>query len=250
MTQRKLIAAIACRNKGTRLYGKPLQNIDITGKVTILDTIIRCLQKLGVIDEIILGIAEGVDNLVFITYAEERGLRYVVGSEADVLSRLIACGELGGATDIFRITSESPFLYHEPVADCWKKYREQELDALFMDEIIDGCGFEIISLAALRTAHEKGQDIHKDACSLYIRENKQDFRVVKEIPPPHLVRRDLRLTVDYPEDLVVCRALYKAFIKDAPLFNISSMVTFLDAHPELKALTLPFAEAGYASMYK
>ena len=26
---RKLVAALACRNKGSRLYGKPLQNLDI-----------------------------------------------------------------------------------------------------------------------------------------------------------------------------------------------------------------------------
>ena len=27
--RRKLVAAIACRNQGSRLYGKPIQNLDI-----------------------------------------------------------------------------------------------------------------------------------------------------------------------------------------------------------------------------
>ncbi len=29
---RKLVACLACRNEGTRLYGKPLQNLDVKKK--------------------------------------------------------------------------------------------------------------------------------------------------------------------------------------------------------------------------
>ena len=32
---RKLVACLACRNEGTRLYGKPLQNLDIKKNITI-----------------------------------------------------------------------------------------------------------------------------------------------------------------------------------------------------------------------
>jgi spore coat polysaccharide biosynthesis protein SpsF len=249
--KRRLIAALACRNQGSRLYGKPLQNLDVTNKITILDNIIDCLKAINVVDEIILGISTGIENEVFKRYAQEHGLRFIIGDEDDVLSRLIQCGEQGDATDIFRVTSESPFLYHEPVALCWKKYQDEKLDALFMDEIIDGCGFEIISLAALKMSHEKGNERHRsELCTLYVRENKKLFRIGKELPPAHLIRKDLRLTVDNPEDLAVCRALYLYFKKDAPLFNLSAMVNYLDEHPMLKELILPFTEEGYALMNK
>ena len=39
---RKLTVALACRNTGSRLYGKPLQNLDIDNGITILDQIINC----------------------------------------------------------------------------------------------------------------------------------------------------------------------------------------------------------------
>ena len=109
--KRRLVAAIACRNQGARLYGKPLQNLDVEHSVRILDTIIDCLRTLPCIDEIVLGISEGVENEVFKRVAEEKGLRYVVGDQIDVLARLVACGQLAGATDMFGVTSESPFLY-------------------------------------------------------------------------------------------------------------------------------------------
>ena len=30
--KKKLVAALACRNQGTRLYGKPVQNLDIESR--------------------------------------------------------------------------------------------------------------------------------------------------------------------------------------------------------------------------
>lgn len=247
--KRRLVAAIACRNQGSRLYGKPLQNLDVDSGVRIIDNIISCLQNLEIIDEIILGISEGEENEVFKRVASEKGLRYIVGDETDVLSRLIACGELGEATDIFRVTSESPFLFHNQIPDLWEKYQSENLDALFMDEIIDGAGFEIIKLEALKISHHNGHSRHRsELCTLYIRENANQFKILKVFPPENLIRKDLRLTVDNPEDLVVCRRLYNFFKAEAPMFSLDAMVVYLDKNRHLKDLLEPFTEAGYATM--
>ena len=193
--QRRLVAAIACRNQGSRLYGKPLQNLDVEHGISILDNIIACLRTIDSVDEIVLGISAGVENEVFKSIAEEKGIRYVVGDEIDVLSRLVKCGQLAGATDIFRVTSESPFLYFDPVEDLWRQHQEENADATFLDDVIDGCGFEIISLKALEESHDKGDKNHRsELCTLYIREHNQNFRIVRSNPPAELIRKDLRLT--------------------------------------------------------
>jgi len=249
--KRRLVAAIACRNQGSRLFGKPLQNLDVENGVRILDNVIGCLQTISCIDEIVLGISTGIENEVFKRVAEEKGIRYVTGDEHDVLSRLISCGQLAGATDIFRVTSESPFLYYEPVEDLWGKHQAAGLDATFLDEIIDGSGFEIISLKALEISHANGEKRHRsELCTLYIRENIGDFKVEKILPPKELIRKDLRLTVDNPEDLAVCRTLYVQHKHQAPRISVSDLVRYFDAHPSLKELIAPFSEAGYATMYK
>jgi len=248
---RTLVAAIACRNQGTRLYGKPLQNLDIENNIRILDNIISCIQTIDCIDEIVLGISEGCDNEVFKTFAEEKGLRYVMGDETDVLSRLISCGELAQATDIFRITSESPFLYFEPVESLWLRHQNEKADATFMDDIVDGCGFEIISLRALQQSHSLGENKHRsELCTLYIRENQHDFTIIKADSPQTLIRKDLRLTVDYPEDLVVCRAIYNEFLNQAPRIKVTDIVEFLDKNTQLIKMVLPYTEAGYSTMYQ
>lgn len=247
---RKLVAALACRNQGTRLYGKPIQNLDIEKGITILDNILDCLNSIEEIDEVILGISEGDENLVFRTEAEKRGLRYVIGSEQDVLKRLIDCGKLGEATDIFRVTSESPFVSFAKVKALWRQYCDEGLDALFLDNIVDGCGFEIISQSALERSHNEGESRHRsELCTLFIRENLEKFKVAKVEAEPEFYRTDLRLTVDNPEDLVICRAIYKFFQEQAPRINLRDIITFLDKNPELISLTAPFTEVGYQTMY-
>lgn len=246
---RRLVAAIACRNQGSRLYAKPLQNLDVERGIRILDNILACLQSIPSIDEIVLGISEGLENDVFKDIAETKGIQFVVGDQRDVLSRLIQCGERANATDIFRITSESPFLYFEPAEEVWARHLRDGADATFLWNIIDGCGFEIYTLDALRTSHARGSERHRsELCSLYVREHPDEFRVLRVEAPPELARKDIRLTVDYPEDLVVCRAAYGALRKLAPRIPVAEIVRFLDAHPRLLELVAPYTEAGYATM--
>ena len=76
---RKLVAAVACRNQGTRLYAKPLQNLDIENSVTILDNVVACLKSVPVIDEICLGIAASEENIAFTKFADQNGLPHITG---------------------------------------------------------------------------------------------------------------------------------------------------------------------------
>ena len=246
---RRLVAALACRNQGSRLYGKPLQNLDVDHGIRILDNIIGCLRSIPCIDEIVLGISEGGENDVFRTVAAEKGLPCIVGDQKDVLQRLIHCGELAGATDIFRVTTESPFLYFEPVEEFWHRHQAEVSDATFIWDIIDGAGFEIYTLDALRTSHVRGESKHRsELCSLYLREHPDEFKVLKIDAPDALRRKDIRLTVDYPEDLVVCREAYMALRAQAPRIRVPDVVRYLDQHPRLLALLAPYTESGYATM--
>ena len=78
------------------------------------------------------------------------------------------------------VTSESPFLYHQAVEKTWEQHCVQNNDATFFDDIIDGCGFELIKLSALKKSHQLGNKKHRsELCTLYIREHLNDFKVEK-----------------------------------------------------------------------
>lgn len=248
--EKKLVAAIACRNHGSRLYAKPLQNLCVKDNISILDNIIDCLKTIKSISSIVLGVSEGIENEIFLRYATEKGIHSIVGDQTDVLHRLIKCGQLLDASDVFRITSESPFLNFDKIEEGWLLHNSKSADATFLDDIVDGCNYEIISLNALIKSHQEGNEKHRsEFCSLYIRENIKDFNIQKLKVNTNLIRKDLRLTVDNPEDLVICRKIFGEFKKLAPRIPISKIIKFLDENPDLIKLTSPFAEEGYKTMY-
>jgi len=250
---RNLIAVVACRNNGKRLYGKPLQNLDIDSGWTILDQVINNLKSLKIISEVVLAISEGEANFDFITYAIKNNLTYVTGDEHDVLSRLILGLNKVNGTDLFRVTSESPFLYLDAVNKAWAEHLDNNNDATFLDNIIDGCNFEIVTTKALKISWDKGNSNHRsEGVTSYIREFPEQFKLSILNPPDELLRKDIRLTVDYPEDLIVCREIYKEFKNELinSNYSIGEFINLIDSNKFLYKLIQPFVLDGYSKMYK
>jgi spore coat polysaccharide biosynthesis protein SpsF len=238
---RRLVAALACRANGSRLYGKPLQILG--GDVTILAQIVAAIRTYPIIGEIVLGISEGVANLTFIDAAHALGCRYILGDPKDVLSRLVACGRLGAATDVFRVTTECPFFDDSMLDEAWRRHVAEGNDITVLDHVPEGAGFEIYTLAALERSHREGLDGDRtEFCSNYARFNQALFNVRILRPAPECARLDLRLTVDYPEDLVLCRAVYNEFKARAPRIPLADIVGFLDRRPDLKKLVTPYVD--------
>ena len=138
---RKLIACLACRNQGTRLYGKPLQNLDIEGRLSVLEYMINSIQNYDAVTDIVLGISEGSHNIAFQDFAKKNNVNFILGNEEDVLQRLIQCCEKVNGTDIFRLTSESPFTYFEAISDAWDQHVNGGFDLTALDQLPDGSGF-------------------------------------------------------------------------------------------------------------
>jgi spore coat polysaccharide biosynthesis protein SpsF len=241
--KKKLVAVLACRNTGSRLFGKPLQNLDVKRKYTIIDNLINCLKSFKFIDDICLGISFGNANKIFIDYAKKKKLKYILGDEIDVLSRLIKGGKKCKASDILRVTSECPFLFYEKLILAWKLHKKNNNDFTTIDNVIDGIGFEIINLKALEFSHKNGKKKHRsEFCTLFIRENLKFFKCENLSVNKKFYRKDLRLTVDNPEDLILCRELYKRFKNQAPKIRIDNIIQYLDENKKLIKLTQKFTE--------
>jgi spore coat polysaccharide biosynthesis protein SpsF len=234
-----LVAALACRNEGSRLFGKPLQRLDT--ETTILDQILNAVSKFPVIEDVCLGISEDSANLIFETHAKERGLPYIVGSRTDVLERLIQCGRHVGATDVFRVTTECPFFHYEKLMPAWNLHVSSNADITVCDYLPDGLGFEIYTMEALARSHREGTDADRsEYFSNFARRNRDLFKTNVLMPDEQLKRLDLRLTVDNPEDLIVCRAVFQALIDYVPLIPLSRIIDYLDNHSELQNLVARF----------
>jgi N,N'-diacetyllegionaminate synthase len=231
----RVVATLACRAGGSRLYGKPVQRI---GDRTILEYLVARLASVSRIDQIVLAISEGVENELFIEYADKLGLEYIIGSEVDVQERLIIAGEHAHADLLLRSTTESPFVYTDNIEDLIERHIKEKADISVTEGLPDGSYCEIITLSSLKDAHERGEPRHRsELCTLYMFEHPERYKHLTVQAPPKVCRaKDIRLTVDYPEDLIVCRRIAEELGKSGPLFSLEAVVDFLDAHPQLNAV--------------
>ena len=230
----RFVATLACRNRSTRLYAKPLQ---LLGHQTILEHLVERIRRIKRLDQILLAISDGEENRVYIEYANRLGLEYVFGDEKDMQGRLILAGDKAQASVILRITTECPFPYVENIEALLDRHLAENADLTVCEGLPEGTYSEIISLAALKRAHEEGEDRHRSEYStLYLCEHPEKFRLLRVTAPPHLHRPDIRLTVDYPEDLIVCRALVEALGQGGRYFALEEIIAHMDAHPALKAV--------------
>lgn len=234
-TRPRLVATLACRAASSRLYGKPVQRI---GDRTILEYLVARLQSVPRVDQIVLAISEGTENELFIDYARKLGLEYIIGDEIDVQERLILAGEKGRADLLLRHTTESPFIYTDNIEEMVERHIAEKAMLTVTEGLPDGCYCEIVTLSALKDAHERGEARHRsECCTLYMFEHPERYKTIKFLAPEKVRRpKDIRLTVDYPEDLIVCRRIAEELGKDGPLFSLEAIVDFLDAHPDLNAV--------------
>lgn len=227
----KVAAVIACRVGSERLFAKPLQRV---GEFTILELYMKQIQKSKIITEIVLAISEKPGNEVFVNFALERNLKFIRGNDVDVLKRLVDGAKYVNADVIFRNTPDCPYIYWEGIDPLLKKHIAGKYDFSIMNDVPLGAGYEIINTKALEISHTHGSKKHRsELASLYIYDNKQNFKIQDTKPPRELQRSDLRLTVDNPEDLKVARMIYGSIGKNGEPIPMKKIINFLDAHPEI-----------------
>lgn len=234
-----LAAILACRNQSSRMYAKPLQNLDVENRVSILDYLVAQLKMRTDIEAIVLAISDREENIIYKKKSKEYDIPYILGDERDMLGRLIKGAQLVGADTVFRVTTESPFQYLDNLAEVFAQHLGGDLDFSVTKELPGGAYFQLIKTEALKRCwNEGGEPYRNEYCTKYIFDNREKFKIKEHAAPPGLGRQaDIRLTVDWPEDLIVARKVYKgAGLHPSKPFDLLAAIQFLDEHPRIKAV--------------
>ena len=230
----KLDAILACRVQGTRLYGKPLQPL-IANKINILECLISYLREIKLIRKIVLAISVGDENSGFVRIAKELNLPYIIGDEFDVLHRIIKATDQEGSEHVFRLTTESPFVLYEYADVLIEEYLKGDFDFAYYADSPEGTGYEIISTRALKISHNQGSSRHRsELVTSYVCEHQNEFRILRKQLPKALSRPEVRLTVDYAEDLIFCQKVYNSLKEEDKLIPVEKIIKFWDQNPELR----------------
>lgn len=236
-------AVLACRAQSERLYCKPLQQI---GGIPILTHIVRNISALGVVDGIVLGIADGRANHCFVDYAEAHQLPYVIGPEKDVLARVLAAVERFNIVTTFRVTTECPFMFGEGAQAIVREHQNQDRDFTTIVNLPLGTTYELLHRRVLLAMAATGESRYRAALSVYVRERADRLRTATLLPPPDCRRPEVNLAVDHPGQLIFCQRAFDTVSAQGLPIEVRRLINYHDANPVVRSLVTSIHEDVFA----
>lgn len=231
---------IQARMGSTRLPQKILLPF-YNGK-SILELLI---EKLSQIEntEIVIATSKGEENDVLENFAKQHGVICYRGSENDVLQRFIDAADAVGAEHIIRICSDNPFLELDSIRQLVAHIEKSDNTVDYISFDIDGTpsikthyGFwtEYVTLKALKkVTNLTDESLYHEHVTNYIYVHPKSFNI-NWIPGPEclLGNKNIRLTIDTPEDFENARNIYGELCANNPYPTIQEIVTYLKDNPE------------------
>lgn len=102
----KVVCIIQARMNSTRLPGKVL--LPVTPHINILKYMVDRIERANNIDQIV--IATTASSFLIHSFCDENSIDYFIGSENNVMSRVISCANKYKADIIVDLTSDCPFV--------------------------------------------------------------------------------------------------------------------------------------------
>ena len=240
------IVLVAVRMKSTRLPGKAL--LPLAGK-PVLDHLVERLRTARRPDGLVICTSTHPEDQPLLAAAARLGVAAFAGSEDDVMERFLGAAARERADVVVRVTGDNPLTDPDAVDEMIRLHCEVGAHYTYTDDLPRGTRPEVISVAALRQAHDLAEDPSgSEYMALYFKDNPEAFRIVRwATPAAHLRRPAYRLTLDTPEDLEVLRRVYEHLYREGEVFPLAEAVRLLDGHPDWVALNghlVPRVPAG------
>ncbi len=230
----KVIACIQARMGSSRLKGKAL--LKVSGK-SVIENIFQRLKSAKEIDGIVLATADNKENDVLAKHAERVGLKCYRGSEKDLISRHYETAQKFGADALLLTTGDAPFTDPEIVDRMVKIYKKnyKKFDYFtngFPPTFPHGLDIDIIPSSTLKKLdNEVKSPFYRECFYAYTMENPKKFRIHNLKNPVDL--SSIRLTLDYPEDLIITRKIFNALGRRNKIFVMKDILKFLKENPEV-----------------
>lgn len=193
---------ITARVKSSRILNKPLQTISDKTLIEILIENLQITKKYP----IIMAIPQSKENNILEAIATKYGIECYRGEDQSPLHRLNSCAKKYNFDYIVRITCDDIIIDPQIMLQQIEFAVRGGHDYCYVSRIIEGASGEVIKTTALNLVAER----IKEPCEFVSYALKTKNFSVKEFYPPFEYQYSFRCTIDYPEDLLLMRIIYKS----------------------------------------
>jgi len=249
LSSHRVVAVIQARMASTRLPGKVLRRI--AGK-PMIGWIAERLHACKEVDEVVLSTTQNSRDDAIARFANREKLPCFRGSGEDLIDRLYCTAREHEGDALVRITGDCPFVDPEIVDELVRRFKESygQVDYVtnnFPPTFPHGLDAEVWPAATLSRLWQEIRDpYYREWFPLYVKErNRNPFRILNVSSPVNL--SDLRWTVDYPEDLVFARRVFRSLGGSGMVFRVADVLALIRRRPELKQINISRLERHAAS---
>lgn len=231
----RVVASIEARMGSSRLPGKVL--MDIGGKPA-LQRLVDRLRGCTRIDDIVVATSTGAGDDVIEQWARGAGVAVHRGSEDDVLQRVADAHKAMRSDLVVEITGDCPLIdagIVDLAVDTWLANDCDVVTSAHKPAFPQGTDVQVFRAEALAHVAETVFDpAVREHVSLHFYESP-DYRVFYLMAPPRYAMPDMRLQLDYPEDLELIRAVYAELEpRLGPTFDTADIIALLNERPDLR----------------
>ena len=230
----QIVAITQARLSSSRLPQKVLKKI---GKETALELHLKRIKKSRLISKVVLAVSSDDGIEVLEPIANQNDSVFFKGSTNDVLDRFYQAAKENNADLVVRLTSDCPLIDPKMLDDMLTVFLKNTADFMssnFTAKLPDGFDIEIMSFAALQKAWQEAKlQSDREHVTPYIIRNSdlKNGRLFKAISFDfENDDSDLRVTLDYQEDLDLLNHLVKQV---GPSVGKEEYINYLRKHPEI-----------------
>lgn len=201
---------ITARLKSSRLPLKLM--MDMRGK-PLVERVIERAKKVSGVAEVVLCTSTNAQDRPLIDCALDQSIYYFLGSEEDVLARLLGAAQFFDMDYFVNITGENPLFSIEYANVIAEELRSGHYDFIQVSGLPVGCACYGLGVKALEIVCQIKKEVDTEIWGLLI--NRPDIYRVKEIHVEDIYQiGESRLTTDYIEDYLMLSRIFSYFDSD------------------------------------
>lgn len=213
---------ITARLKSSRLKQKII--LPLNGN-NVIDHVINSCKAVNGIEDVVLCTSTNPQDSELYQYALKHNVKFYIGSENDVLQRLLDAAKYYGFDAFLSITADNPLhsIYISNLIVDWAK--KKPLDFIFTSGLPIGLAPYFLSTKALEVAIAMKQNSDTEIWGPFV--NRPDFFNIGYLNfKTSLFPEKLRLTCDYLEDYMFINSVYNQFPKNhiPSIFEIAQLI--------------------------
>ena len=219
--------------------------MDISGQ-TMLARVVQRVKRSKTLNYVIIATTKEPQDDLIVAEAKRLEIPVYRGSESDVLDRYYQAALEYKVEVVVRITSDCPLIDPELIDDVVKRfieayppydYASNGLERTYPRGLdVEVMWFKVLS-CAWREAKEPYQRVH---VTPFIKEHPERFRLLSVTGGQG---KELRWTVDTPEDLTFMRAVYEKF-NNSDTMHWREVLDLIEREPDIAAINRHIQQKG------